>query len=72
MKLTKDQESRVEDWSDERQYGHGYIVTLHYGWSFEFACHEGVRGFDTKAEAIQGVKYSTRCDCPECKSNVNN
>ena len=46
------------------------IVTLHYGWSFnpENCGHEGVRGFDTAAEAIRESKRAYPCHCVLCKS----
>lgn len=46
--------------------GEGILVTLHYGWSFEPSCHEGIRSFDTVA-AI--TKHIYPCDCPECRTN---
>ena len=36
--------SKIEYWDDERDIGNGIIVTLNYGWSFEYNCHEGVVG----------------------------
>ena len=58
---------RIEFWDDERNEGNGIIVTLHYGWSFEHANHEGVRGFDTIREANAAVKDSYKCECAECE-----
>lgn len=59
---------RVEFWDDERHLGHGYIVTLLYGWSFEHNYHEGVRGFDTQREALEAIRDANPCECDECKS----
>ena len=42
------------------------IVTLHYGWTFDACGHEGVRGFDTAAEALREVRAATKCECKEC------
>ncbi len=60
----------IEDWSDERGLGHGIIVTLKPGWSFDWSSHEGVRGFDTVTEARRETrrKHIHLCDpeCPEC------
>lgn len=47
--------------------GGGVLATLQYGWSFEPTCHEGVRGFDSSAEALTAT-YSP-CDCTECRKN---
>lgn len=59
--------AKVQHWDDERSYGNGIIVTLHYGHCFDDpGCH--VRGFDTVKEARQGIKYSQPCSCPECQS----
>lgn len=65
-RLAKKFKLRIEDWSDERNLGNGVLVTLHYGWSFEDSCHEGVRGFDSISEAEQGVRDSFPCSCEEC------
>ena len=46
------------------------IVTLHYGWSFENGNHEGVRGFDTEAEAIEKSRMAYMCRCSECVENM--
>lgn len=58
----------IEHWDDERDQGHGIIVTLQWGWSFEYRTHEGVRGFDTVTEARQGTRRKAlyRCDCADC------
>jgi len=58
---------KVQTVDDERDIGNGIIVTLKYGWSFENKVHEGVRGFETFAEAKESVKGQTyRCLCAEC------
>lgn len=66
MKLPK----HIEDWSDERASGNGIIVTLQWGYTFESGEHEGVRGFDTLAEAKEETKRKNvyRCNCRECAS----
>ena len=65
--MTRAFAGKIEDVSDERALGHGYIVTLRPGWSFEHSCHEGVQGFDTKREYISAVRDASPClDCPEC------
>jgi hypothetical protein len=58
----------VEFWDDERGEGNGIIVTLRSGWSFENQKHEGVRGFDTIAEARRAVakKIIYPCACADC------
>ena len=61
--------AKVEHLDDERDLGHGYIITLHYGWTFASPWHEGVRGFDTIKEATQAVRWAEACDCTECKEN---
>mgnify|MGYP001149754667 CR=1 FL=1 len=60
---------RVQYWDDERNSDNGIIVTLKYGYSFEYKCHEGVRGFDNEKDAINAVKESWVCECEECRSN---
>ena len=59
--------AHIEDWSDERRIGNGIIVTLVPGFSFDWATHEGVRGFDTLTEARRETrrKHIHPCD-PEC------
>jgi hypothetical protein len=58
---------RIEFWDDERSSDNGIIVTLHYGWSFEYKNHDGVKGFDTVKEANQAVKDSYKCECSQCQ-----
>ena len=61
----------IEAWDDERSLGHGIIVTLVPGLSFDHASHEGIRGFDTLAEARHesARKRVHVCDpCAECDS----
>lgn len=65
--------AHIEHWSDERSLGNGIIVTLAYGWSFEYSGsgfwnHEGVRGFDTVTEARLATRKSEvfPCRCKEC------
>jgi hypothetical protein len=60
---------RVEFWDFDEPDAPGGIVTLHYGWSFEPGCHEGVRGFDTKKEARAYIKDAYRCNCKECQKH---
>jgi|TARA_R110000822_G_scaffold46268_3_gene123266 hypothetical protein len=62
---------RIEDWSDERAIGNGIIVTLHYGFSFEYMNHEAVRGFDTLEDAREDtkIKWTYTCNCAECKAH---
>jgi hypothetical protein len=61
----------IERWDDERNSGNGIIITLNYGYSFEYAEHCGVMGFDTVTEAKQRSRrkeiYS--CECWECKEH---
>ena len=57
---------RVESWDFDEPEAPGGIITLHYGWSFENSCHEGVMGFDTKREAREAIKRAYPCQCPEC------
>lgn len=59
---------RVQHWDDERKLGNSLIVTLHYGWSFDPAMHEGVMGFDTVAEARSAIKRAGPCRCKECEA----
>ena len=61
----------IEFFDDERSVGNGVIVTLHYGWSFEGSCHEGVRGFDTLSEARRESARNRvfPCRCAECNKN---
>jgi len=59
---------RVEHWDFDEPEAAGGIITLHYRWSFEYGCHEGVMGFDTKKEARSAVKEAYQCKCKECKS----
>ena len=62
--------SKIEHWDDERDIGNGIIVTLHYGWSVEYNCHDGVVGFDTVKEAEHAVRKQTyQCNCKECETN---
>lgn len=58
----------VQHWDDERNLGHGIIVTLHYGWSFAANEHQGVQGFDTVTDARDGVKKENlfQCKCENC------
>jgi hypothetical protein len=58
---------RVEFWDFDEPEAKGGIVTLHYGWSFEYGCHEGVRGFDSLREAWEAIADASPCDCKECK-----
>jgi hypothetical protein len=58
---------RVEHWDFDEPENPGGIITLHYGWSFEPNCHEGVCGFDTKKEARAAVKGAYKCNCQECR-----
>jgi len=64
--LAKKFSERIEDWSDERKIGNGVIITVHWGWSFEHCCHEGVRGFDSISEAQRGVRDTYPCSCESC------
>lgn len=57
----------IEDWSDERVLGHGIIVTLVPGLSFDHATHEGVMGFDTVAEARAGSARKSVHECRDCE-----
>lgn len=59
---------RVEFW-DLDEPG-AIIVTLHYGWSFEPHCHEGVKGFDTAREAKIDIRAASRCYCDECRREI--
>ena len=61
---------KIEHWDFDEPEAPGGIITLHYGWSFEYGCHEGVRGFDTKREAREAVKCAYRCTCSECTKYV--
>ena len=59
---------RIEFLDDERNLGHCYIVTLHYGWSFYSGEHLGVMGFDTMKDVREAVRDSHPCDClDECR-----
>lgn len=64
--------AHIEAWDDERDLGHGIIVTLAPGWSFDWYSHEGVMGFDTVAEALRGTRikdiHPCAPDCPECEA----
>lgn len=63
----------IEFWDDEREIGNGVIVTLNYGYSFEpMNEHEGVRGFDTLAEARHATakRRVFSCACVECLVNA--
>jgi hypothetical protein len=60
---------RVEFWDFDEPEAKGGIVTLHYGWSFEPGCHEGVRGFDSKREAWDAIRNAETCNCKECQEN---
>jgi hypothetical protein len=62
----------IEHWDDERSLGHGIIVTLVPGLSFNWWGHEGVMGFDTVTEARResARKRLHVCDpCSECDWN---
>ena len=61
--------NHIEDWADERDIGHGVIVTLQWGYSFEHNTHEGVKGFDTVAEAKSETRKKELypCDCNLCR-----
>lgn len=63
----------IKHWDDERSLGHGIIVTLVTGLSFEWCSHEGVRSFETVAEARyeSARKRVYECDpsCEECDFN---
>jgi hypothetical protein len=60
---------RIEYWDFDEPEAPGGIITLHYGWSFEYSCHEGVFGFDTKKEAREAVKNAYKCTCKECQAH---
>jgi hypothetical protein len=57
--------NRVQYWDTDEP--DTIIVTLHYGYSFEHCCHEGVKGFDTAKEAREAIKNSWPCNCDQCK-----
>jgi len=58
--------SRIEEWDDEREIGNSLIVSLKPGWAFNPSEREHVRGFDTVADAMRGVRESKPCTCEEC------
>ena len=58
---------RIEHWDFDEPDSPGGIITLHYGWSFEHGCHEGVMGFDSRSEARAAVKRAWPCSCRECR-----
>ena len=62
--VPKKYKPRIMHWDDERGAGNGIIVMLAYGWCYDFQEH--TRGFDTVAEAVQGVKWTDPCACPSC------
>jgi len=62
--VAKKRRRYVEHIDDERELGHGVIVTLQPGWSFDPSSHEGVRGFDTLAEAKAGAQRKNIYECP--------
>jgi hypothetical protein len=68
-------ESALDELSDERRYGNGYIVYAKRGWAFDphpdekRAAH--LRGFDTEEEVIEGVTGLQECSCDYCKGLVN-
>jgi hypothetical protein len=67
-KTTKGDEmkhKRIEHCDDERSIGNSLIITLVSGWRFEDR-GEHVRGFDTKREAMAGVKSAKPCNCARC------
>lgn len=68
-RLPKNAQTKVQHWDDERSSGNSLIVTLHYGWSFSSQEHEGVRGFDTVAEAKQAIGWADPCECALCERN---
>lgn len=63
----------IEHWDDEREIGNSLIVTLKPGWSYLPNEHEGVRGFDTVAEAkyASAKKRIYGCYCRECQSTTS-
>ena len=69
MRIPKQMKNKMEYWDFDEPEAPGGIVTLHWGWSFEPCCHEGVRGFDTRKEAISASKNAWECNCQECKEN---
>jgi hypothetical protein len=68
-------EERVEEWSDELEQNETIFVYAKRGFAFDphpderQAAH--VSGFDTEAEAIEGVKTLERCACAYCKGLVD-
>lgn len=64
--------AHIERWDDERRMGNALIVTLRHGWSYLPNEHEGVRGFDSAADARyeSARKRLYRCRCEECRSNA--
>ncbi len=60
--------AKIEHWDDERELGNSLIVTLRKGWRFD-SDGEHVRGFDTKAEAMQEVRQVKPCCCRECSKD---
>lgn len=50
----------VEEWTDERDLGHGWFVLLREGWSFDPMDDEArEQSYETKREALAALVYPT-------------
>lgn len=70
-RIPKKYRDRIQFWDDERDVDHGYIITLHYGWTVDPIGHQGVFGEDTLKDVLYQLSMSRPCDCPTCQANMN-
>jgi len=63
---------KVLHWDDERDLGHGHIITTAYGWAFwphaDERVAEHVRSFATVREAKARLRELRPCACLRCTS----
>lgn len=61
----------MRHWDDERELGHGLIVTLVNGFAFyphtDETVAEHVKGFDSIKEAEAAVRRAKSCTCARCR-----
>lgn len=61
----------VEHIDSAGEHGDGCIITLHYGWTFEPSEHEGVRGLETRADALKTTQNEVYpCTCETCTEHT--
>ena len=63
---------KVLDWSNEKAFGNGHMITTAYGWAFDAdpdhnnASH--VSSFDNVKDALHRLRFLEPCSCMRCTS----